>query len=1089
MLNTRKNSYAAKVVAVFLSSILFLSEGSASNLTLCEISNSFIAGESGFKSFFNQDNPPLRKVSPLSYALEKTMALLKEGDLRESHIKRFNDLFLEGEIKFVYGTEDFQENRRREGKTYEVVHVFSEENVELMKIVFFKKSDFPASSSLKDIGVDVSDSSIRYFDLPLGRMYIVLSREKFKNKDWETIFDMTITNLFGESTTEFPEVADELTSKAVVSTEENIGVSGLKRTAVEFMTLSFLFQFVGVLTFISHNYFLFSVFAVLPCTYCVLHAFLSFNVMRYVYETGKTEGIASTVTVELFPGKTVKMIREASEFHTLPRFMKFLIRGHELTHVLGFGDVLAYRFPFLGYFFGLFVEKKTDKTLNFYQKKFEQIRRGLKEKNTNVVKSALWEAMGLNDKRIVPYLAEVLYHHDSEVKGLALKVIGRKGDKRVFPALLDKLSDSSSAVRKASALVLKQMNVGRDDILKALAKGMCSDIVDVRNFSLINLESMKALKEDNFVFWCVALREEDSELRKGVLEILDRMKGIKSIADRLENEYLSDERKDVRIAAVLILAELKRTESLSRLLDVSQRDSDSEVRYYSRKAVTRIDSDFPVVLSKICSRLRNNDIRKRKQVMIELEQIKSGKDILEFWKWAANAEDKNLKIASALVLAELRPVDTAHILIPLTNDYDDDVERYAKEALRRWSPEIEEMVPIWCEELRSEDPACRAEAMGHIEKLNAIKEHTQYWRKSLKGRRKELIIAAMLLLTEMGDEDSFPDILRLTMSRDKDIRQYARIALKRMAPNRKEMVPIWCEELRSEDPACRAEAMEYLEKLNAGKCQIDYWRRCLKDQRKELRIAALFVLAELKDTASISAMKKMKASSDREIRRFARVAVKRGFGDGLLNHAVEVADKIHRADLKLIPTIPQRRIICHIIDDSLVIPEQKKILYALHKTTRNVGYSEKIVRVSGDDGSDFITNLEIERQKQKELYPGYDIEFSIACRGTETLTKILDRDSDAKVIAFESSSEAVQVEGIILALRALYSSPEKVLVNLHKVYEFLSGRKLSEIDMKIRDIREFLKKKAFVLPPVRLIDHNEIARLNKLIYENIRTAV
>ena len=1089
MLNMLKNSRAAKVAAVFLSFILLIfSEGSATELTLCEVFNSCIAVESGFKSFFKQNDPNFKNVSLLLLTVKQVMALLEDGNLRESHIEKLNDLFLEGEIEFVYRTEDFKDLDGGEEKKYEIVSVFSEDSAEVMKIIFLEKSSFPRDPSLGDMGIDISQPNLRYFDLPRGRMYIILSQGGAENKGVETIFDMSTLALGEEKKENFPEVNEIPLDIGENVKEENIGFSGLKRTVIEFIALSFFFQFVGVLTFSSHSYFLFSVFAVLPYAYCVLHSLASFAVMSYAYGTGNRESISSTVTVEIPRGKTVKMIREPSEFHTLPRFVRFLIRGHELTHVLGFDDSIAYRFPILGYLFGIFEKNRMNEIVENEQKALDRIKKELRHRDPKVLTTAIWRAMDLGDRRIVPYVADVMNHGDSDVKKAAIRLFEEMKDRRSVKVLLDSLGDESADIRRSAANVLKLIGIERIFLLKALAKGMGSKSLDVKNFSLINLEAMGALKGGHFAFWCKALRDEDPELRRGVLEILDKIKGVKSILDKLETEHLRDKRKDVRIAAALILAEMKSAGSLSRLLEVSQRDNDPEVRYYSKKAVIRIDPDFPAVLSNLCLKLRKDDIATRKQVMAELERRKAGKDMLEFWKWTVNTENKALKIASALVLSELRLEDTASFIIPLTKDNDDEVKYYAKAALKRWAPGLTEMIPIWCEDLRSEDAGYRAHAMKQIEKLDSGKKYIQYWRKSVKGRRKELVISAMLLLAEIRDEDSFLDILRLTTVRDKEIRQNARTALKRMAPNRNEMVPIWCEELRSEDPAVRGEAMTRLEKLNAGKRHIDHWRGCLEDQRKDLRIAALLFLAELKDTASLPAMKKMTASSDREISKFAGIAIKRVFGAARYEHAVDTAGKIHKANLKLIPRISKERVICHIVDDSLVIPEQKRILYELDKTMRNKWYQEKIVRISGYDEADFMANLEIAKQKQKELYPGCDIEFSIACKSIQTLSKILDADNDAKAIAFEPSGEPAQVEGIILALRALYLKPEKALVNLQKVYEFLSGQKLSKEDMAINDIKTFLKKKIFVLPPIRLSDHGELARINRLIYENIRTA-
>jgi hypothetical protein len=88
-----------------------------------------------------------------------------------------------------------------------------------------------------------------------------------------------------------------------------------------------------------------------------------------------------------------------------------------------------------------------------------------------------------------------------------------------------------------------------------------------------------------------------------------------------------------------------------------------------------------------------------------------------------------------------------------------------------------------------------------------------------------------------------------------------------------------------------------------------------------------------------------------------------------------------------------------------------------------------------------------------------------------------------KALAFtkEGDGDIVQVEGIILALRALQTGS---IDNLLKVYKFLTGRELSA---NTNDINELARMMLFILP-TRKVDVNAIGTLNKIIEENIKTA-
>jgi signal transduction histidine kinase/radical SAM superfamily enzyme YgiQ (UPF0313 family) len=201
------------------------------------------------------------------------------------------------------------------------------------------------------------------------------------------------------------------------------------------------------------------------------------------------------------------------------------------------------------------------------------------------------------------------------------------------------------------------------------------------------------------------------------------------------------------------------------------------------------------------------------------------------------------------------------------------------------------------------------------------------------------------------------------------------------------------------------------------------------------------------------------------------------------------ADKIHQENLKYTPAIPEKTLRCYIVTDSICPPEQWNMLSALETSMwKDKSYIEKVARLSIDDGSTFIGDLRRKMAKLKDdyskLYEGYKVEFVVACPNTKLVEEAINSGLGVKALAFEPCKEPAQVEGVILALRALYTDD---INRLRAAFEFLANRKLSLEEASITDINEFAKRVAFILPTAKILD-NEVRRFNELISNNIKTA-
>ena len=148
------------------------------------------------------------------------------------------------------------------------------------------------------------------------------------------------------------------------------------------------------------------------------------------------------------------------------------------------------------------------------------------------------------------------------------------------------------------------------------------------------------------------------------------------------------------------------------------------------------------------------------------------------------------------------------------------------------------------------------------------------------------------------------------------------------------------------------------------------------------------------------------------------------------------AARIHVENLKYAPTIPEKTMLCHIIADSILPIGQRNMLKMLEQDMRGKEYSEKVVSLSGvshDNSEEFIAALSRVKAGAEKIYREQGIErveFVAACPNTALVSKV-QSVLGIKAIAFKPSKEnevdIIQVEGIMLALRALHSGKIETL--------------------------------------------------------------
>ena len=198
--------------------------------------------------------------------------------------------------------------------------------------------------------------------------------------------------------------------------------------------------------------------------------------------------------------------------------------------------------------------------------------------------------------------------------------------------------------------------------------------------------------------------------------------------------------------------------------------------------------------------------------------------------------------------------------------------------------------------------------------------------------------------------------------------------------------------------------------------------------------------------------------------------------------------------IKYMPEMRDKTMLCHIIAEPAVPPGQRNMLHELgQEMKKEDDMREKIVSLkiqNPDDPDEFMAKLEEARQNEEKFYKdkGYDVEFDVACHRQDLVARIQDRYKvkvedryeikvNALAFARAEGADAIQVEGIMLALRALRTND---IGRLLTAYKLITGQ---DISTSRTDINELVREMLFVMPAA--IDINHIDTLNRLIKENI----
>ncbi|MBF0253339.1 MAG: hypothetical protein HQL29_05925 [Candidatus Omnitrophica bacterium] len=206
---------------------------------------------------------------------------------------------------------------------------------------------------------------------------------------------------------------------------------------------------------------------------------------------------------------------------------------------------------------------------------------------------------------------------------------------------------------------------------------------------------------------------------------------------------------------------------------------------------------------------------------------------------------------------------------------------------------------------------------------------------------------------------------------------------------------------------------------------------------------------------------------------------------------MEIAEIIHEENMKTeyVPLLPQKTILCHIISDT-IIPHQSYILGQLEQGMREESFKEKVICLKVKTNRTFAEQVKNRMAEITEYYKSeygadfknYTIKFDIACPDKEKAAEVREKlGLNALAFTADEKNGVVQVESIILALRALGTGDIEKLI---RVYKFLTGETPQLIT---EDINKLAAALIFILPTAEMQIIEDL-KLNGIIKKKIISA-
>lgn len=529
-----------------------------------------------------------------------------------------------------------------------------------------------------------------------------------------------------------------------------------------------------------------------------------------------------------------------------------------------------------------------------------------RDDNANARNSAI-EALVALGSEATSYLIEAYKSSDTDVKKFIIDIIGNTGDLKALPLLLKALEDKDENIRASAVEHLGNIR-GNVSVINALtgvlkskdiwvaypaadALGRIGDAKAVD--ALVSVLPQKALREPVIrALGQIAevstltsivpflndksktVREEtvraiEQFFRKGVLEeiIVKSVKG--TLGNKAPNIFLPHTRsnkKEVKVAAILLLGLLKDKKAITPLFEIS---AEEDLYEFVIKALVFIGRSMPRSLIPFFS---VGDSYQRR-VICEVAGRVGAAAFFKHLVGRLKDEDGHVRAKAAIALSHLNSPKAVTYIKPLLLDEYEDVQEAAIKALsklKKWL-DLEETI----KGLSDKNPTLKTNSallLGLLGERSSVEALGV----TLKDSNVRVRVSVVEALGAIVGADAVKFLLLALTDESPEVRRIAAIAIGRMRAD-KGIEPLTLL-LRDKDIWVRAAAAEGLGNIGSKKA-IEPLLQLLSDGSGFVKTTAIEALSNFKEEKVKSALLQLLNDRDAEIRSTAVESL--GIFDGI----------------------------------------------------------------------------------------------------------------------------------------------------------------------------------------------------------------
>ncbi len=282
------------------------------------------------------------------------------------------------------------------------------------------------------------------------------------------------------------------------------------------------------------------------------------------------------------------------------------------------------------------------------------------------------EALVRHGSATVDLLIAQLESEDLEVRRSAVVALGRIGDSKASPALVDMLSDDSVAIEVANALG----RIGDPGAVDGLLESIGAEDASLRQAAISALNSLTlASMADRII---PLLHDLDPNVRESAVKIAGYFGYPQARGDLVE--LSNDPNERVRCAAIEHLPFMEDERALNVLVKAIKEDKPA-VRAAAARALGNMDA--PEAVQSLIAGVADEDVWVRYFSARALGRLRSEDSVQALKKVIEEEQFNHVRIAALDSLGQIGGEHVAAIVGELVTDDDSDVARAAEAALAR----------------------------------------------------------------------------------------------------------------------------------------------------------------------------------------------------------------------------------------------------------------------------------------------------------------------------------------------------------------------------------------------------------------------